>query len=113
MVVQIEKSRGVGNIEVKAHIHSEQNTFQNVTKASVASKVFECKYIKYVGVQSRKAVHLPTLEIRVEQKGNRVKKNKAAATGNRTQNPSITDQMSVLTNQVHFKIQFRHRFDQK
>ena len=74
MVVQIEKSRGVGNIEVKAHIHSEQNTFQNVTKASVASKVFECKYIKYVGVQSRKAVHLPTLEIRVEQKGNRVKK---------------------------------------
>ena len=74
MVVQIEKSRGVGNIEVKAHIHSEQNTFQNVTKASVASKVFECKYIKYVGAQSWKAVHLPTLEIRVEQKGNRVKK---------------------------------------
>ena len=74
MVVQIEKSRGVGNIEVKAHIHSEQNTFQNVTKASVASKVFECKYIKYVGVQSRKAVHLPTLEIRVKQKGNRVMK---------------------------------------
>ena len=76
MVVQIEKSRGVGNIEVKAHIHSEQNTFQNVTKASVASKVFECKYIKYVGAQSWKAVHLPTLEIRVEQKGNRVKNEK-------------------------------------
>ena len=29
---------------------------------------------KYVGVQSWKAAHLPTLEIRVEQKGNRVKK---------------------------------------
>ena len=27
---------------------------------------------KYVGVQSWKAAHLPTLEIRVEQKGNRV-----------------------------------------
>ena len=32
---------------------------------------------------------------------------------NRTRDPSITDQMSVLTNQVHLKIQFRHRFDQK
>ena len=29
---------------------------------------------KYVGVQSWKAAYLPTLEIRVEQKGNRVKK---------------------------------------
>ena len=29
---------------------------------------------KYVGVQSWKAAHLPTLEIRVEQKGNRVYK---------------------------------------
>ena len=29
---------------------------------------------KYVGVQSWKAAHLPTLEIRVEQKGNRVKR---------------------------------------
>ena len=28
---------------------------------------------KYVGVQSWKAAHLPTLEIRVEQKRNRVK----------------------------------------
>ena len=37
----------------------------------------------------------------------------AAATGNRTRDLSITDQMSVLTNQVHLKIQFRHRFDQK
>ena len=77
--------------------------------------------LKYVGVQSWKAAHLPTLEIRVEQKGNRVKKGRkmeekkihAAATGNRTRDPSITDQMSVLTNQVHLKIQFRHRFDQK
>ena len=77
---------------------------------------------KYVGVQSWKAAHLPTLEIRVEQKRNRVKKREkwgrkkkinAAATGNRTRDPSITDQMSVLTNQVHLKIQFRHRFDQK
>ena len=31
-------------------------------------------YVKYVGVQSWKAAHLPTLEIRVEQKGNRVMK---------------------------------------
>ena len=37
----------------------------------------------------------------------------AAATGNRTRDPSITDQMSGLTNQVHLKIQFRHRFDKK
>ena len=29
---------------------------------------------KYVGVQSWKAAHLPTLEIRVEQRWNRVKK---------------------------------------
>ena len=41
------------------------------------------------------------------------KKFNAAATGNRTRDLSITDQMSVLTNQVHLKIQFRHRFDQK
>ena len=66
---------------------------------------------------------LPTLEIRVELKEKRVKKREkygckkkkinAAATGNRTRDPSITDQMSVLTNQVHLKIQFRHRFDRK
>ena len=31
-------------------------------------------YVKYVGVQSLKAAHLPTLEIRVEQKGNRERK---------------------------------------
>ena len=78
---------------------------------------------KYVGVQSWKAAHLPTLEIRVEQEGNRVKKERkmgkkrkiinATATGNRTRDLSIIDQMSVLTNQVHLKIQFRHRFDQK
>ena len=35
----------------------------------------------------------------------------ATAIGNRTRDLSITDQMSVLTNQVHLKIQFRHRFD--
>ena len=29
---------------------------------------------KYVGVQSWKAMHLPTLDIRVEQKGNRAMK---------------------------------------
>ena len=33
-----------------------------------------CVKIKYVGVQSWKAAHLSTFEIRVEQKGNRVKK---------------------------------------
>ena len=32
------------------------------------------KMLKYVEVQSWKAVHLPTLEIRVEQNGNRIKK---------------------------------------
>ena len=37
----------------------------------------------------------------------------AATTRNRTRELSIIDQMSVLTNQVHLKIQFRHRFDQK
>ena len=41
-----------------------------------------------------------------------VKKN-VAAIGNRTRDLSITDQMSVLTNQVHLNIQFRHIFDQK
>ena len=67
---------------------------------------------------------MPTLEIRVEQKRIRVKKEikldekrkkkiNAASTGNRTRDLSITDQMSVLTNQVHLKIHFRHRFDQK
>jgi len=79
--------------------------------------------LKYVGVQSWKAAHLSTLEIRVEQKRNQVKEEKnngekrkiinAASTGNRTRDLSITNQMSVLTNQVHLKIQFRHRFDQK
>ena len=39
-------------------------------------------------------------------------KNKKNA-GNRTRDLSITDQMSVLANQVHLKVQFRHRFDQK
>ena len=33
--------------------------------------------------------------------------------GNRTRDLLITDQMDVLTNQVHLKIQFRHRFDEK
>ena len=47
-----------------------------------------------------------------EKWGKRGKYN-ATATGNRTRDLSITDQMSVLTNQVHLKIQFRHRFDQK
>ena len=50
-------------------------------------------------VQNWKAAHLPTLEIRVEQKGNQVKKDKekkeekinAAPTGNRNWDPSITD----------------------
>ena len=56
---------------------------------------------------------LQSLEIRVEQKRNRVKterkkekKSNAASTGNRTRDPSITDQMSILTNQVHLKIQY-------
>ena len=44
--------------------------------------------------------------------GGKEKKINAAATGNRTRDLSITDQMSALTNQVHLKIQFRHRFDQ-
>ena len=47
-----------------------------------------------------------------EKMGEKRKKINAAATGNRTRDPSITDQMSVLTNQVHLKIQFRYRFDQ-
>ena len=54
------------------------------------------------------------LEFRVDQKRNRVKKERkiinSAATGNRTRDPSITDPMSNLTNQVNLKIQFRHRF---
>ena len=37
----------------------------------------------------------------------------AATTRNRTRELSIIDQMSVLTNQVNLRIQFRHRFDQK
>ena len=89
----------------------------------MVKKLFFFLLKKYVGVQSWKATLLSTLEIRVEQKRNRVKKERnmgenrkkinAASTGNRTRDLSITDQMSVLTNQVHLKIQFRHRFDQK
>ena len=45
--------------------------------------------------------------------GEKKKKINAAATGNRTRDLPITDQMSVLTNQVHLKIQFRLRYDQK
>ena len=86
--------------------------------------LYQCNQ-KYLGVQSWKAAHLPTLEIRVKQKRNWVKKGikmgenrkkkkiLADATGNRTRDLSITDLVSVLTNQVHLKIQFRHRFDQK
>ena len=48
-----------------------------------------------------------------EKNGEKRKIILAAAAGNRTRDLSITDQMSVLTNQVHLKIQFRHRFDQK
>ena len=48
-----------------------------------------------------------------EKNGEKIKIINAASTGNRTRDLSITDQMSVLTNQVHLKIQFRHRFDQK
>ena len=48
-----------------------------------------------------------------EKNGGKKSNNNAASTGNRTRDLSITDQMSVLTNQVHLKIQFRHRFDQK
>ena len=69
---------------------------------------YTLEYLKYVGVQSWKAAHWSTLEIRVEQKRNRVKKERkmgenrkiinAASTGNRTRDLSITDQMSVLTN---------------
>ena len=49
------------------------------------------------------------------EKNGRKKKKKinAATTRNRTRDLSITDRMSVLTNQVHLKIQFRHIFDQK
>ena len=82
--------------------------------------VLQKDFINYEGVQSWKDAHLPTLEIREKQKGNRVKKRekwgkkrKNAATGNRTRDPSKTDQMSVLTNQVNLKMQLRHRFDQK
>ena len=48
-----------------------------------------------------------------EKCGIKEKKINTAVTGNRTRDPSIIDQMSVLTNQVNLRIQFRHRFDQK
>ena len=47
-----------------------------------------------------------------EKNGRKKKKIKDASNGNRTRVLSITDQMSVLTNQVQLKIQFRHIFDQ-
>ena len=50
-------------------------------------------------------MHLPTLEIRVGQKRNRVKKER------KMEEKKIN--ASVFTNQVHLNIQFRHRFDQK
>ena len=48
-----------------------------------------------------------------EKNGGEKENNNAASTGNQTRDLSITDQMSLLTNQVHLKILFRHRFDQK
>ena len=51
--------------------------------------------------------------IEEEPSQKRGKKVNAVTTGNQTRDLSITDQMSALTNQVHLKIQFRHRFDQK
>ena len=70
-------------------------------------------YVNYVGVQSWKVADLQTLGIRVEQRGNRVKKGekreKCQCCHDQESNP---DQMSVLTNQVRLKIQFRHRFYQ-
>ena len=41
---------------------------------TILGKITKVKIQKYVAVQSWKAAHLPTLEIRVEQKRNRVKK---------------------------------------
>ena len=87
------------------------NLSEEITNSKFLKNLSKMRHfgdLKYVGVQSWKAAHLPTLEIRLEQKGNRVKKERkigerrkisnAAATGNRTPDPSITDQMYVLTN---------------
>ena len=63
-----------------------------------------CVKIKYVGVQSWKAAHLSTLEIRVEQNRNRVKKREkwekkinAASTGLRkSRNLRISEEPKEL-----------------
>ena len=55
--------------------------------------VLQKDFINYEGVQSWKDAHLPTLEIREKQKGNRVKKREKWGEKK--------------------KMQFRHRFDQK
>ena len=44
--------------------------------ACKSGKNSDWKFQKYVGVQSWKAAHLLILEIRVEQRGNRIKKGK-------------------------------------
>ena len=92
-----------GSISGLPNAKSQNISFQNFYAASIYLKKLQTQSSekslknetfwrflkKYVGVQSWKAAHLPTLEIQVEQKGNRVikerkmeeKRKNAAATG--------------------------------
>ena len=56
------------------------NLSEEITNSKFLKNLSKMRHfgdLKYVGVQSWKAAHLPTLEIRVEQKGNRVYKKPA------------------------------------
>ena len=53
---------------------------------------------KYVGVQSWKAAHLSTLEIRVEQKRNRVKKERKLGEKRKIINAATTGNLGPVDN---------------
>ena len=88
----------------------------------IAVKYNELKYIFFEKIRRGPKLegcafvnfgHSSGTEEEPSQKREKRKIINADASGNRTRDLSITDQISVLTNQVHLKIQFRHRFDQK
>ena len=90
--------------DVLQFIHPQRKTKN--TQGSKVGRLRICQLWKFEwnrrGTESKK-----------REKWGKKKKINAAATGNQTRDLSITDHMSAWTNQVHLKIQFRHRFDQK
>ena len=87
---------------------STTNVCQKNTQGSKVGRLCICQFWKF----EWKRREIESSQKR-EKNGGKRKIINAASTGNQTQDLSTTNQMSVLTNQVHLKIQFRHRFDQK